>query len=183
MTTGTRPPYYWYESRDDRLGLRDVLSAVPELVIGYHVAIVSFDGGPYFPSSHELADGWKQFGEVAISPRLKSPSVLPIAGYDEWYVLQSQRSFAVHGRPLNNTAFTLRDPAEAAAESMAALDQSAIEFQFQLLSKLQAAFWSSLGEASAVSFLGDGFPLIVATERLDLFDRVVALLPNERHVR
>ncbi len=183
MITGTRPPYYWYESTDDRLGLDDVLSAVPELVLGYYVAIVSEDSGPYFASSQEVAVGWKQFGEVAISPRLTSPSVLPIAGFDEWYVLRSPRRFVVQDRPLSNSAFTLRDPAEAAAENMAGLDQSAIEDQFQFLSKLQAAFWSSLCDTSAVSFLGCGFRLIVATERSDLFDRVVARLPYERHVR
>jgi GNAT superfamily N-acetyltransferase len=60
---GQHEEYRWIEARD--LTLHDLLSAVPEFVLGERFAITSFDSGPFCPNREEVAAGWERIGFIA----------------------------------------------------------------------------------------------------------------------
>lgn len=76
--------------------LSHVVRQCPELFLGRHVHITSFDSAPLQCTEDELASGWVQYGKVAISPKVNSTDILPLIEYNEWYLYDSPYYFADH---------------------------------------------------------------------------------------
>ena len=55
---------------------------------GFRQLLQIFDGGPLQLTSEELEQGWEQRGDIAVSPIVNEPSILPHEGYDEWYAFE-----------------------------------------------------------------------------------------------
>jgi hypothetical protein len=93
MRTGAHGLYEWLEVAHD---LGEFLSLCPGAIVGRYLAISARDSGFFEPSEQDRAAGWNASGGVAYSPRVDSIATLPpycygqCAGYDEWYIFQSQ---------------------------------------------------------------------------------------------
>ena len=176
MRRGKHGEYGWLESDSPLAQLSDVVKAVPELVRGYYVAITSFDSGLLKVSSDEITAGWRQFEGLAISPRVDSTIHLPSEGYDEWYVLPSPDPFPYEDRFINYNGFSLRDPNDLLNTADPTWDHVGIHAEMERLRQLQSGFWNAMLAAGAVTFLGEGSRVIVATKLWELLDRVQIVL-------
>jgi hypothetical protein len=93
MRTGIHGVYQWIEVDHD---LGEFLSLCPGAIVGRYLAISAVDSGSFEPSEQDRAAGWNASGGVAYSPRVDSIATLPphcygqCAGYDEWYIFESQ---------------------------------------------------------------------------------------------
>ena len=81
---GTNGEYRWIVA-DATLG--ELLEAVPEIVLGKHIAVTSSDSGPLRLTEKETARGWTSSRGIAYSPKVESVQDLPYDNsFDEWYV-------------------------------------------------------------------------------------------------
>ena len=158
--THTHGRFAWFESEQFRMG--DLLRLCPQAVVGKHVAISAFDSGPLRVSPEELASGWIQLAQLAISPRVTDPAILPWDNCDEWFVLDRPREFAVTERFASYFEFTLRDPSFLAEGADPSWDRKVIEMRQEQLTALQEAFWRCLEGSGATSYFGDGDARFIA---------------------
>jgi hypothetical protein len=84
---GAHDSYEWLVTEH---ALEDVLSISPELVVGKYVAITAADSGDLIPDPQQIAEGWKNSGRIAYSPKITSLNVLHQEGWDEWYVFENE---------------------------------------------------------------------------------------------
>ena len=159
--TNVRGRFTWFEWA--RFGMGDLLRLCPQAVVGKYVAISAFDSGPLRLSKKEIASGWIQLGELAISPRIADVAILPYEQYDEWFVLEQPREFAVPARFASYGQFTLRDPSFLAEGADPTWDRKAIEADQERLAALQDAFWRCLEGSGATSYFGDGDRFVAVT--------------------
>jgi hypothetical protein len=132
--------------------LFDLLDRMPELVLGRHVVVVSWDSGQYKPTQAELDCGWEVVNGVAVSPKIAVVSDLLTAGFDEWYVYEERP------RPYGYLASVNR-------------------FGFAPLPPDQAPeFWTQVEDALPLHVLGAGTPtMFLATRDRKSFDRALSL--------
>jgi hypothetical protein len=74
METGANNGYEWLEADQD---LRTFLSLCPEAIAGKYLAVTAVDSGSFVPSGTDVAEGWKNVGGIAYSPRLGATADLP----------------------------------------------------------------------------------------------------------
>lgn len=168
IDVGTNGEFHWVEFHSDTIGILQLVIAVPSLVVGRYVAVAAFDGGAYVASRAQLDDGWTQHGDLAISPmlgvdvmtpRVNRPSMLPMAGYDEWYVLDKPAPFRAPANFVSNTNFTLRSPTEVASEAVrkGGWDKEVEAWFVPFMTQMQLDFWRGLSTTGVFAFLGNGF--------------------------
>ncbi|MGI8748084.1 MAG: hypothetical protein ACR2J4_07035 [Deinococcus sp.] len=82
IVRGEHMIYRWIEVRDFELwSLTDL---VPALVVGKRVAITSFDSGPLQLQPNERVEGWTERNDIALSPLIHDPTMIPSDNWDEW---------------------------------------------------------------------------------------------------
>ena len=82
LTVGSQGVYEWLVT--DRQF--DLLRTCPDVVLGRHVAITSFDSGPLALTDEEKAAGWESRSNIAYSPKIQNAASVPRSEYDEWYI-------------------------------------------------------------------------------------------------
>jgi hypothetical protein len=127
--------------------LSRLITSVPSVVRNRHVAITSFDSGPLKPSEDEQRWGWRAEGDVLWTGQITDPDVLPMAGYDEWYVYDRPvvlQDFQVF---VNYPDFRLYDP-ELILREDPTWEPRAVELQL----RCQRAFWEQIARLAPSPF-------------------------------
>src|SRR4051812_38654244 len=145
--SGRRGDYYWFESAE--LPLYKLLSQIPEVARGRHVAVTAFDSGPLRLSEEEKASGWRSVEGVAVSPLVDDPEAVPNDQFDEWYIFEALPPVIRPEVFVNYVAFSLQDPALLA--------------HYYDLPDLQERFWQQLAAIRPESYLAEGSNLICVT--------------------
>ncbi|MFZ6770230.1 hypothetical protein ACO0LM_24520 [Undibacterium sp. Di26W] len=155
MQTQSRSGYHvivWTEGFDP--SLTPMLTAFPELIVGYRIVIASCDSGPFQPDQLDLVQGWTLHDTMAISPQVKNVSDLPTPGFDEWYVYDGQARFEYHASFVNRYGFS-------------PLDESC---------EYANDFWRQVGQYQPLHVLGTGAPaMFVVTKDEDVFKRIQSI--------
>ena len=174
--TGAHGRFTWLETSE--FGLADLLRVCPQIVLGKHVVVSAFDSGPLRLTPEEIAAGWVQQEELALSPRITDVTALPYDDYDEWFIVDQPSRFAAPTLCLfmSHTAFTLRDPTFLAEGADPTWDQKAISAWQESLAQLQADFWNCLDASGAISYVGSGDRFVVATSDASLASALAAVL-------
>lgn len=123
----------------------------PEIVIGQHLAVVAVDSGRFVLMKEDLAAGWRQFGELAISPKIQILDGLPLQGFDEWYIFSDPREVSKIEAFVNYSNFSPID-----------YDQK----------EILDSFWSQAYKSRALHILGEGDVLYFVTRDKLLFERI-----------
>ena len=160
LTSGTHDGFSWIESHDPRLGLRDLVGGVPEVLIGKCLVIASFDSGALNLEPPEIQQGWRAAGELAVLDPVRSLEGLPCGGFDEWYVFAGKPKLDPLEVFINYAPFGLSKPPPH--------DHS--------LRALQKRFWSQLSEIGAESYLGEGGKVHFVTTSEALFEKASKVL-------
>ena len=167
MDTGIQADYYWLE--DGELTLPQVLAICPELVLGKYLVVTAFDSGPPSLPADKAATGWLRHDEVALNPCVRSVEDLPFVGYDEWFIFSRTPLLEPFKVFVNNSIFTLRDPARDRPEA-------------GQIRELQYLFWLQLELKRAETYVADGHIFILATHNQALFDKLIESLDANRMI-
>ncbi|MCD5971816.1 hypothetical protein [Pseudomonas quasicaspiana] len=142
----------WDNGCDVNLG--DVISQLPQLVLGHHVAIAWSDSGAYNLSTAEVTSGWQCVGDLVISPMIEDVAQLPTPGFDEWYVFE-------------------RLPSRARLSRF----NRAIAFQPFGESNEVVEFWSQIEDLQPTHALLGACPsLLLITRDAAMYERVLAFI-------
>jgi hypothetical protein len=94
---GVHKGYHWLTCTGD-VYIATLLRLCPEVVLGWRLAVTSYDSGIRQLTTEERDAGWERRGEIAYSPRIESIDGLKFQrdgddcpGFDEWYVFASHR--------------------------------------------------------------------------------------------
>jgi hypothetical protein len=158
--------YHWLWAPN--ANLNNIVKLAPEIIKDKFIAISSCDSGPYKPTNEELSSGWIYCNGVSISPKIDYQIDLPIAGWDEWYVISEQRIPFPPKVFVSYTNFSLA-PGETSA------DKESFRFASQLLED----FWSQLATFKPLSFIADneiGFSFV--TDNIHVFKKVCEAIKN-----
>ena len=173
MRTGEHSGYKWVESNS--WDLRDVLAAVPEVVVGRCVAVASFDSGALIPSETESAQGWIYVQGVTYIPNVRDASHLPYDHYDEWYVLDTQRDIGPLDTFVNYLGFGFSDPEKRGNERDATWDAVGWRYYVAAERERQLLFWAQLERIRPVSCVLNGDLFVLATRDPALYAAVVTV--------
>jgi hypothetical protein len=169
---GERGSYRWLEITEHELG--ELLRACWPLFEGRYVVITAFDSGPLVLSGDEAAAGWRQVGDLAVTPRLTRDVAVPSDQFDEWLVFAEEPSGAALAaaaageRFVNSDAFTLWDPTAATAHR----DSAAVR-------ALQERFWEWVERLQPTAYIADGLRLFVVTRDPESYAAVAAWVGSE----
>jgi hypothetical protein len=161
MQSGTRDEYVWFEIVPQACFLAQLITEIPELVVGKYVAITSFDSGPLKPSEEEVAKGWGAVEDVAYSPQVQTPDELPSDLYDEWWIFDQPTRIESPDVFVNIGHFTLETPKETVDDPT--WDATAQQNLARSQRALQDRFWLQVRKLQPTSFLCDDGRLIVVT--------------------
>lgn len=154
MRTGHKFGYWvieWSDHFDPDLW--DFVPHFPEIVLGHRVAITSFDSRPLEPTQDEYATGWSKQESVAISPTVQDAEELPTAGFDEWYVYETDVPDTPTQSFVNQFGF-------------APLNEQSPETQ---------KFWTQVVKCQPLHVIGAGTPtMFFATKDHAIFQKVCA---------
>jgi hypothetical protein len=151
MFTGSRGQYRWIVWESQLLG--ELISAVPQIVLGKYAVVTSFDSGPFVPSAALLERGWIAKSGAAYSPRITRGDDLPHDQYDEWYVFPSRKVIDVPEVFVNYGGFRLRYYASDIR-----------------LHGLLERFWLQMERLQPESYLAEGEVLIFASRDAGLYE-------------
>jgi hypothetical protein len=107
VVTGQVRDYWWLTSRfDDYMGT--LVRLCPEVILGRHLAVITFDGGTPCLTERQKGLGWQWRSAVAYSPPIQSVDELCYErcgspGYDEWYLFD--RATDIPGRIIEGNPF------------------------------------------------------------------------------
>jgi hypothetical protein len=158
MRTGSRSGYWvieWSDGYD--AALEEIISLCPQIVLDQYVAIVSCDSGPYKPTAEELIDGWKTVGDLAVSPRIRIASTLPMPNFDEWYIYDRNIDLGVHRAFVNHGGFAPLNEGDS----------------------LTDGFWAQIERLKPDHVVGAGTPtLFLVTRDKEIYRSACALGPD-----
>jgi hypothetical protein len=162
VNRGSCSGYFWLSSPG--AFLRQVVSAVPELVLGRVVAITSFDSGPLKLTDDEIAAGWSCHDGVAISPPVADVSAVPADQYDEWYIFADRVPLIPKLEVfVNYGSFSLAPPSASRLLQDPTWDKVALQESERVVSEMQARFWAQLTALNPLGFVAEGDYLNLAT--------------------
>jgi hypothetical protein len=163
VITGNRGAYRWIVWNSKFLG--DLIVAVPQIVVGKHVVITSFDGGPFVPSEKEKKGGWRLKSGLAYSPEILQAKDLPHEQYDEWYVFPGRKEIDPPEVFVNYSGFRLRYYTSNLT-----------------LHGLMERFWLQMERLRPESYLAEGDCLIFATQDPTLYKEIVGWNPPRSEI-
>jgi hypothetical protein len=149
MPYGQRKNYFWAEWPDRFL--RDLVAAVPKIVLDHYLVNATFDSGPLLLSEDEKKAGWHSTGALAFSPKILDVASIPSDQFDEWLIFLQPAAVATWIPFINYLDFSLADPHGAYKDE----------------------FWRFLEELQPESYLAEGTNLIFVTR--DRFLQELAL--------
>jgi hypothetical protein len=163
LEAGQQGEYRWFSGRvraDESLSELTVACH-----LGLRLAISSFDSGRLRPTADEVADGWTERGDLALSPPLQAGMNVPQDQYDEWYVFDEQS--LPEWSPevfVNLGTFTVVPVEELERRRDPTWERDALDW----LIPVQERFWKQLARIRPVSYVAMGESDIVVT-RSQLF--------------
>lgn len=166
---GKQHGYGWVCSPGHRL--EQVLERVPELVVGRTLAVTACDSGSLKPTPLEIGAGWTMRAGIALSPVIEDIGIVPVCGWDEWYVLDQRRHLENLEVFVNVSGFELVPNRQALGHGW---DESAIHSLHQQQLHRAARLWSQLHRVKPVSFIANGDNLTIATRWPGLYRKVLA---------
>lgn len=160
VRTGYRAGYWVAEWEDGTDACMDDLTQrCPQVVIGRYDAIASCDSGPYTPTGDEFKAGWRRFGALALSPKVRAVAELPTPGFDEWYVYDRNPELTPHANFVNTGGFSVLNSVKEDTN----------------------AFWDQVMRLTPLHVLGAGSPtLFLATRDEALFRAVTEATPDDK---
>lgn len=176
MADGTRGGYQWLWSKNGML--RGLIERVPDLVTGKVVAVTSFDSGPLQLTDPDLATGWRSEGGVAYSPPLEDASTLPLAGWDECYVLDALKALPTVEVFVNYGDFN-PNPDRQIEPQGPGWDRLGAEEALRHSLERTERFWAQLVGLDATSYLAENDAMICVTKDVAAFDRALAYARDE----
>jgi len=160
LTVGSQGLYEWLVT-DQQF---DLLQICPEIVLGKHVAVTSFDSGALVLNETEKAAGWQSRGKIAYSPRVQAVENLPRAGWDEWYIFPKPTDLGVSH--LEENIFEM--PEEHGHVSVFVN----YPFALHLADDLATLFWRQMERIRPESYMADNDYLNFVTADKTLFGAV-----------
>ena len=166
--------YQWITFPHHRGTLGQLLRSVPGLVIGKVIAITALDSGPATPSEDERGLGWSRIGTILWTAPITNPCQLPIAGYDEWYIFETESDLTAVEVFVNYGGWTLQKLADPRDELKAnpTWDRVAAEAGMRQDSDLKGRFWNQLKKHRPLSLVADGDWFNLVTRDPSLFEEV-----------
>ncbi|MCZ7644824.1 MAG: hypothetical protein M5U26_06005 [Planctomycetota bacterium] len=155
MNQGKQAGYYWLHS--DTGFLDSLVENAPELVLGKHVVVTSFDSGPLKLSAEEIKAGWFSRKALAYSPRIKDLCEVPSCGFSEWYVFNELKEIGDLEVFVNYSTWAL-------ADSVSSLPKN----------PLIVNFWDQMTRLRPFAYAAEGIFLNLAVMDEDIFNRVRA---------
>jgi hypothetical protein len=153
MRTGFKSGYWVVEWADEfDPNLADFVPRLPEIVQGRRVAIAACDSGPFEPTQTEYDMGWLKKNGLAISPVIEVATVLPMPGFDEWYVYDGKVPDVKHECFVNRFGFAPLD---------------AVELETQ-------AFWAQVERLQPLHVIGAGTPCMFFVTKDEVIFRKVS---------
>lgn len=162
MFTGKHGDYYWIEWRDTAKSLSNLLADFPALVLGKHLVNTSSDSGSLWLSPEEVKQGWHKKDRLTYSPVIKSVESIPSYGYEEWYVFDSPIEFKNYEIFINTF-----------------INYGGFSLENNLFKKIQVTFWQQLERLKPESFIAEGGYLILVTEKLNLYSRILKTVETD----
>lgn len=142
--SGQRGDYAW-------LAAEELPRLIEKLVVHHRDArlcITSFDSGLFTPTSDEVALGWTQVGNIAVSPPLTDDVAIPSAGFDEWYLFDHVPASTFTPEVfVNYVPFPIQQSLSLGA-SATDLDDAD-----RWLADAQARFWQQIAIARPLSYV------------------------------
>jgi hypothetical protein len=185
LRTGTEGEYRWLIELD--FDFFDLLESCPESVLGKCLVITSFDSGPYRLTQEEQKNGWEQYGDMALIPRVTNVRTLRYDQYDEWYLFQRYAVPRLTNVFVNDGIFELTPPDEYVEEGVAMLglnaDRVGLRHRARIIADRRDLFWEQLRRNEVESYVAQGSRFSFATRDLTLFEQVNQLVrskPNRR---
>ena len=171
MFTGKQGKYYWLEQVN--LLFDDVLKVCPDFVEGKYLVLTSLDSGPLKLTDEEFKRGWLQHGELAINPLVESVADIPYDEYDEWYNFSQAPLLEEFKVFVNDSLFSLRDPEFLIIEAEPTWDLVGRRDQAERVKDLQELFWLQLELKEPETYISAGDTFILATQRHDLYKKII----------
>lgn len=155
-------------------GLYGLLRIVPEIVVGHHVAITSFDSGPLKPSPEESQLGWQAMGEVLWTSLIADPDILPKGEFDEWYITNSVMDLSNREVFVNYYGWRL-SPIDVDAEIQKDPRCNRLELETRAAwhSQMLDRFWSQIQTVNPISYVAEGCFLNLVTKDPMVFEKAV----------
>ncbi len=151
MQKGQHNNYFWFQSFDDELSLDWFLREFNDWLLEKFVCVTAFDSGPFALSIEEKQAGWTSFQDISISPEMHQKTIIPTAGFDEWYVFSKRpKAFQLSDVFVNYSGFLL-DEELAVGE----------------------AFWQNIALHQPEIYLADGEGLTIVTANEHLKREIV----------
>ena len=148
---GELDEYSWVEWNDREAFLRDLLEAIPQLVVGRYLVNTSFDSGTLPLTEPETTCGWTKDNGLTLSPAIASVEEIPSDQYDEWYVFRSPRRFDDYEVFVNYGGFSLHS---------------------DLYIDAAERFWRQLSIIEPETYLSEGDNLLCVTKDRALYRRI-----------
>ena len=158
FNTGNFKQFYWLETSDLTLG--QIVSKLPELLIGKYLVSLYFDGSPKETNIQEIKD-------------LNSLRQLPISNFDQWLLTKEEKNQFNFTDFVNYIYFSLIDW-DSEIETLT--DQDEIDFikQYRTDRKnLKEKFWQELEEIDPINFISDGSKLIFVSKSQDEIKKII----------
>jgi len=182
MHTGKHADYYWLEkipSIGGWLLLEDLLEVCPEFVLGKYLVITAWDSGPLKLRDENFKKGWLAHDKLAINPCVQSVDDIPYMNYDEWYIFPATPLLEPFKVFVNDWFFSLRQPEAAVPEAIENI--ASIGEKVERMRELQELFWLQLELKRAETYISAGHRFILATQKQELYQRMVESLSNENN--
>jgi hypothetical protein len=151
MRTGFRNGYFW--TQWENASLSDLLTSIPDIVVGRYLVNTSFDSGKLSLSESECHQGWRASGSLTYSPRIVAADQIPFDQFDEWLSFTEPTEVKLWRTIVNYSGFSLSDPDYAS---------------------MQQELWSQLERVKPESYLADGDCLFFITRTKHLHDLSLA---------
>ncbi|MED5373895.1 MAG: hypothetical protein VX899_22945 [Myxococcota bacterium] len=125
-------------------------------------------------SSRDAAEGWVQAGGGLLHRNPSELANIPSSHDDEYYFIPGDETPLAPppNRFVTYTTFNLESPSTLESTFDPTWETGVLDW----LRPLQAAFWDHLNQLGAISYVGDGDRVIVATRRKDFFAAVLQLV-------
>lgn len=86
MNKGQHNNYFWFQTFDTAFTIQRFLVEFKTHLLNKYVCVTAFDSGILHLSHEEKQAGWLQVNGTAISPAITKDTLIPNAGFDEWFV-------------------------------------------------------------------------------------------------
>lgn len=147
-STGKHNDYYWAEWTSPGAFLGDLITAVPEMVLGKRMINTSFDSGGLGLSEEDYEKGWNRLGSLTISPPVLDTSEIPHDQYDEWYIFETLPELMLFSQKdvfINDSRFQLRDAVDPVIQAV------------------QDRFWAQFDRIAPETYAAEGAHVLLVT--------------------